>query len=119
MANVAIFEPGKEPTYLVSVNTPDYSGNKDALINPDLSSVIDVPEKYWKNDEKSIVEMSSDEKAAIDANYLEKKKAGAETFEVSIVQILTALIEVINIRLPMDQKITKQELIETIKLEIK
>ena len=61
MANVLIFEAGKEPQYLLSVNEPDYCvsvpptkfvaqdyAKPGVLINPDLSALKDVPKKYWK-----------------------------------------------------------------------
>jgi hypothetical protein len=53
--------------YLVSVNTPDYP-EETWLINPDLSQVAGVPQKYWKYDSQSnsIIEMTSEEKAIID-----------------------------------------------------
>jgi hypothetical protein len=61
--------------YLQSVNTGDYlDGNW--LINPDLSSIINVPQKYWKYDEltDSIVEMTSEEKTTVDNSTLEEQK---------------------------------------------
>jgi hypothetical protein len=72
MSQVVIFLPS-DPTvanrakeFLPSANTPDYSGNTDALINPDLSSVAGVAVKYWKRSGNSVVEMSAGEKASLD-----------------------------------------------------
>ena len=52
--------------YLRSVHTPDFDP-ADWLINPDLSGVSGVPEKYWKVSGDSVVEMSQAEKDAVDA----------------------------------------------------
>jgi len=51
--------------YIQSVNTPDYS-DTDWIINPDLSAVSGVPQKYWKIVGDTIVEMTTDEQAAAD-----------------------------------------------------
>lgn len=69
--------------YLTSVNTPDYS-EVDWIINPDLSSVISVPQKYWKIDGDSVLEMTTEEKAAIDANLeISKESNYAESILLS------------------------------------
>lgn len=71
MANVAIYDPAdpivanKITTYLLSVNTPDYVATPNALINPPIPE--GVPMKYWKRSAGQVVEMTSGEKAAIDA----------------------------------------------------
>lgn len=52
--------------YLTSVNTPDYSESY-WVINPDLSNVHGVPNKYWKITGNTITEMDQDEKDAVDA----------------------------------------------------
>lgn len=52
-----------------SVNTPDYS-SQDWLINPDLSNVQGVAEKYWKIVNDEVVEMDQSEKDAVDAAEL-------------------------------------------------
>lgn len=118
MANVALFIAGQSPQYLESVNTPDYEGNPDAIINPNIINVILVPPKYWKRSGNTITEMSAAEKQAIADAELQQRKALADRFEANMVDIFTALIKVINIRLPAGQKITKQELIDAVKLEI-
>lgn len=71
MSQVVIFDPN-DPTvanratqYLPSANTPDYSGNANALINPDLSALVGVIVKHWKRSGSSVVEMSQAEKDAI------------------------------------------------------
>jgi hypothetical protein len=52
--------------YLISVSTPDYP-DVDWIINPDLSSVVGIAEKYWKISGDSVLEMTSEEKAIVDA----------------------------------------------------
>lgn len=49
-----------------SVHTPAYPPS-DWLIDPDLSAVQGVPQKYWKISNDLIVEMNDTEKAAADA----------------------------------------------------
>lgn len=52
--------------YRTSVNTPDYSTD-DWLINPDLSAVRDVEQRYWKLNKGAVVAMTEAERAAVDA----------------------------------------------------
>ena len=57
-----------------SVNTPEFSQG-EWIINPDLSLVQGVPQKYWKIDGDAVVEMDPDEKAAVDTAELDPLKA--------------------------------------------
>lgn len=118
MASVAIFKAGQQPQYLLSVNTPDYSSDPDVIVSPDLSSVQNVPLKYWKRVGNTISEMSQAEKDTITAAELVIRKNAADTFVGDPVAIFTALIKVINLRLPVGQKITKAELVAAVKEEI-
>jgi len=118
MSNIARFKPDQTPEYLQSVNTPDYEGDLFAIINPDLAAVQNVPLKYWKRNGNNIVEMSQSEKDAITAAELQLRKSQADNFGVGLLELVTALIEVINLRLPAGQKITKQEMIDAVKAEI-
>lgn len=118
MAHVALFKSGATPQYLTSVNTPDYESDTDALINPDISEVRSVPLKFWKRSGSVISEMSAAEKQSITDTELTERKVAADTFSTGSVAIFTALIKVINQRLPAGQKITKQELIDAIKQEV-
>ena len=90
----------------------------DVLINPDLTAVKDVPQKYWKRVNDTVVEMSVAEKQAITDAEVQARKANADSFSVSMTEVITALIKVINLRLPAGQKITKQEMIDAVKAEI-
>lgn len=116
MADIVTFNPNQ---YLKSVNTSDYTESSNVLINPDVSAVKSVPLKYWKKGTgNEVAEMSIAEKALVDSSELQIRKDGADTFDVGLVDIFTALIKVINIRLPSGQKITRQELINAVKLEV-
>jgi hypothetical protein len=117
MANVIIFEDGVAQ-YLESVNTPDYEGNPNAIVEPDLSLVEGVPMKFWKQDGDEVLEMTQAEKDAVLAAELQTRKARADEYNIDLKTAITALIKVVNIRLPANQKITKQEMIDALKAEI-
>lgn len=127
--NIAIFNPGQTPQYLMSVNGAEYlvdvnaefpvSNDQNVLLSPDISAVQAVPLKYWKLVGTTIFEMTPAEKQAIaDAELLERKNQVNDFGVRDMKPILIALIKVINIRLPAGQKITKQELVDAIKLEV-
>ena len=78
MANIGIFKPNETPQYLTSVSEGDYVVDinvdkrkqqpKDdtILLNPDISAVKDIPLKYWKKVNNTVVEMTKVEKQAVD-----------------------------------------------------
>ena len=72
MATIVVYDPsspvvaGRVTMYIPSGNTPQYSGNANTLINPNLTAVSGVSRNYWKEDSGSIVEMSQGEKDSID-----------------------------------------------------
>jgi hypothetical protein len=118
MADIVDFSK-TPPDYQKSVNTPDYQGNPDVLINPDVSQVVNIERKYWKRDGDTIAEMDTTEKRAVLDAELAVRKAQIDDFSIDSVKIvLTALIKVINQRLPREKKITKQEMIDALKNEI-
>lgn len=92
MANVVIFKTGKTPQYLRSVNTPDYEGDSDVLVNPDISSVERVDIKFWKRSRNSVVEMSVAEKKVITDAERVKELARADELEVEAIDLAKALI---------------------------
>lgn len=57
--------------YLRSVNTPDYP-TESWIINPDLSGVSGVLQKYWKIVGDTVVEMTQPEKDAVDEAEIAK-----------------------------------------------
>ena len=69
MSNVLIYDKttGNALQYLICVNTPDYKTRDDAIINPDLSAVKNVPVEYLKVQAGAVAEMTATEKAAVDA----------------------------------------------------
>lgn len=87
MSNIAIYDPndatvaGRVTSYVKSANTPDYDGESNKVVNPDLSALSSVPQKHWKHSAGSIVEMSATEKeaadggSALDLNKKQKKAA--------------------------------------------
>jgi len=54
--------------YLESVSTPDYP-EETWVVNPDLSAVEGIAQKYWKVVDGAAVEMSAGEKAVVNAAY--------------------------------------------------
>lgn len=52
--------------YYPSVNTPDFPV-EHYVINPDLTGVAGVPQQYWKVVGDAVVEMTTEEKEAVDA----------------------------------------------------
>lgn len=85
MANVAIYDLDGTPqaviSYLESVNTPDYEGRPDVVINPSIP--VGVAIKYLKHVTGSIVEMTQEEKDAVDAAevaaFLARLKSNAKS----------------------------------------
>lgn len=128
---IAIFKSDKHPEYYTSVDPTPYLLDPTALkgqiqpkdstilLNPDVSRLANVPLKYWKKEGTEIHEMTTVEKQAVDAAELQVKKDAVRTLEVNIREALEAFIKVINLRLPKEQKITSNELIEAIKQEVK
>lgn len=116
MADVVVF--GEKTEYLKSVNTPDYESNPNAVVNPDLSAVAGVNRKYWKLSKGAVAEMTTEEKAVVDAAEVAARKSVADSLDVGMRVALTALVKVINLRLPTNQKIAQSELIIALKQEI-
>lgn len=102
-----------------SVNTPDYP-ESSWIVNPDLSWLENVPQKYWKVVGDSVVEMSAAEKTAVDAALLavRRDQIEAKTTDGAFKAVLTALVKVVNLRLPVGNKITVTELRTAIRAEI-
>ena len=61
--------------YRRSVHTPDFMGNPDMLINPDVTALQGVPEKYWKVELDTLLEMTQPEKDAVDLEIDTRRKA--------------------------------------------
>lgn len=69
MSDIVIYDKatGAVKSHLFSVNTPDYQGRDDVLINPDVTIFQTVPLFYTKVSGGVIVEMTAAEKADVDA----------------------------------------------------
>jgi len=104
---------------ITSVNTPDYSV-LDWVVNPDLSALENVPQKYWKVSGDSVIEMTAQEKSAVDAALLtvRRDQIEAKTKDEAFKAVLVALVKVVNLRLPVGNKITVTELRTAIRAEI-
>ncbi len=102
-----------------SVNTPDYN-SAYWIINPDLTLVENVPQKYWKAAGDAVVEMTAQEKASVDAALLTARRDQIEskTTDEAFKAVLAALVKVVNLRLPVGNKITASELRTAIRAEI-
>lgn len=106
----------------IFLNDPnDYETIKEGFIYlPNgCASLPQVPAKHLKVEAGAVVEMNPVEKAAIDILEGQTEQAARDAryarLEVSQEEALVALVQVINVRLPAGQKITKQELIDKIK----
>ena len=112
-SNVLIYDTttGRAKAYLKSVNTPDYSSRSDVIINPVLPK---APLKYLKVKDGKVVEMTQEEKDALLAEEQQELKDAQITavndLNVSVKDVVTALIKVINKRIP-DNPITKEEIV--------
>lgn len=106
-------------TLIHSANTPDYP-TSEWVINPDLSSLTNVPNFYWKIVGDSVVEMSVAEKSVVDANRLlvRRNQIESRTTDEAFKAVLSALVKLINLRLPAGNKITSTELKAAIRAEI-
>ena len=93
MSNIAIFKPNQTPQYLKSVNTPDYEGDLNVIINPDISAVEKVGLKYWKRSGNKVVEMTAGEKQAIDLAEKTARIAQIESYGFESGQLAEALVD--------------------------
>lgn len=129
--NIAIFKLNKTPEYLISVNGAEYMtdptalegsvtpNSPDVILNPNITAVKNVPVKFWKRNGSSITEMSQAEKDATITAELQARKDMANDFGIQDMKpILTALIKVLNTKLPANKQITKQEMVDALKGEI-
>lgn len=106
----------------IFLNDPnDYGTIKEGFVYlpGGCSSLPKVAPKYLKQVGGVIVEMNPVEKAAIDILEGQAEQTAKDSrdsrLEVSQEEAFVALVQVINVRLPAGQKITKQELIDRIK----
>ena len=103
-----------------SADTPSYDKRSDVLINPEIKGVLEL--KYLKadTDNNSVVDMDSAEQTAVNQAQVSKdtaeKQQLADNLEYPLVDVVTALIKRINVRIPANP-ITKQEIINQLKVD--
>lgn len=92
MAKIVIYNPSdttvpyKVTAYHPSAHTPSFDAESNKLVNPSLSAVSGVDQRYWKvtGSPLTVDEMSNSEKAAIDALVVNKRSIhNLLTFEKS------------------------------------
>lgn len=62
-------------TVISSQHGPDYENAADYLVDPDLSAVAEVPVQYWKVVDGEVLEMTTNEKAAVDLSIAKHNKS--------------------------------------------
>lgn len=82
--------------YRESVNTPDFPPS-EWIINPDISALRGVDEKYWKADGDRVVAMSQSEKDAVDlAELTAAKQARQDAFDADVL-LKTVILEMLAV----------------------
>ena len=91
------------------------------IVNPDLSAVKDLPAHYWKIDGDIVTAQNDGEKIATDAQRKQHREdaAVAEIDQGLLKIVVDALVEVINTKLPRENAITKTELREAVRVEVR
>ena len=90
MADIIVYDPvepvvaGRVTAYVKSANTPDYDGEPNKLVNPDLSALSAVLQKYWKESSGSVVEMTAQEKTDIDDSLFSMSSPHSATTDPTI-----------------------------------
>ena len=106
MAQIVIYDPNdpiipnRVKQFIPSGNTPDFQGNANTLINPDLSGLT-LPSTYWVYDDPDIVEMQVSEQQEINESisllsYKFEEKTTHETTSASEYTYLTLPINIIE-----------------------
>lgn len=108
MANVVLFRLNQTPRLLISVNTPEYEGDVEAVIGPDLSLVQNVPPRYWKRGNgQQIAEMTAQEKQTVDQNAKAEADALTDKLQIDAFSLAKALVKL--------GVVTKNQLVTAIK----
>ena len=97
MASIIIYDPentfvaNRVVLYDESANTALFDSEPNKIINPDISAVSTVEEKYWKVDTGNVVEMTAEEKVAINAseNQILRYVDGYNITSTSYIELLT------------------------------
>ena len=88
---------GRVKFYDSSAHTPDFEKRSDSIVNPDLSSVGDVHQRYWTIKDSKVVVMTDAQKAEVDAELTADQKlriaARIDSGNISSEELLRALGE--------------------------
>ena len=119
MSNIAIFEPNKTPQYLTSVSEGPYVVDinvnkrdqqpKDStiLLNPDISTIKNIPLKYWKKVGSKIEEMTFLEKQTIDLAEKQVRITAIDNYDFEDGMLAKILVE--------EGLITKKAILDKVK----
>lgn len=90
-------QTGRVKSYDASAHTPDFENRTDSIVNPDLSSVTGVHQKYWTVKDSKVVMMNNTQKAQVDAELTSDHKsslaARIDSGNISSEELLRALGE--------------------------
>lgn len=106
MAKIVIYDPNdpiipnRVVQYIPSGNTPDYQGNLNTLINPNLNGLV-LPSTYWVYNDPDIVEMTVNEQTEINeaislTSYKFNEKLQEETTSSTDYIYLTLEINIVE-----------------------
>lgn len=86
MPRIVVFDEGASPQKVLRVTGTsenqgfwDDSGRTDFLVDPDLTAVSGVPQRYWKVVGSSVVPFTAGEQSAQDASEAAIKDSGIRT----------------------------------------
>lgn len=116
MANVIYYDPAdanvpdRVTSYLKSVNTPSHDKVANTIVNPDLSAVAGVDQKYWKKNPgpgPDVIEMDAAEKEKVDIELLGEDPASITKLDlvkqIKILEVKTSAYRRIAEIPPKDQ----------------
>ena len=90
-------QTGRVKSYDASAHTPDFEKRTDSLVDPDLSSVQDVPQKYWTVRDSKVVVMTDAQKVQVDSEVNEDQenqiRARIDAGNISSDELMKALGE--------------------------
>jgi len=97
MATIVQYDTaGRVTQHLPSVNTPDFQGKDNTLINPDLSGVKDVPVRDWIVDIENVRSMTRDEKDRRDVAELAIRDEQANALQFDADLAIKAIINIMS-----------------------
>lgn len=96
-------------------NTPDYSST-DWIINPDLSKVDGIPDKYWQIVGDEVLPVDAATRSNID--FLEREDHKNRVFDEiktgDLLPVLSGLVDVLNTKIPVNKQMTLDELFSAV-----